>query len=111
MKFQISFFSHSFVKSSSDSVPAEMIRILFLLFWSVGMNFVICEFCEMVTDHFEAFDYELCQCNWYSFPIEIQRILIIVIANTQQPEILQAFGNTPCTREVFKKVTHFYGKN
>lgn len=97
-------FSHQ--KSSSESIPAEMIRILFLMFWSCFVLALICEFGEMVRNEFEIFDNEICQCNWYYFPIKIQRMFVIVIANTQQLEILQAFGNIPCTREIFKKVKH-----
>lgn len=84
-----------------------MIRILFLMFWASFILFLICEFGEMITNEFEMFDNEFGQCNWYRFPIEIQRMFVTVTANTQQPEILQAFGNTPCTREIFKKVRTF----
>lgn len=44
------------------------------------------------------------QCDWYLFPIEMQRMLIIVMSNTQQPTIIHAFGNAQCSREAFKKV-------
>lgn len=81
-----------------------MIRILFLMFWSIIILFLTCEFGEMITGEFEMFDDEFAKSNWYYFPIEVQRMFITVMANTQQPKILQAFGNTPCTREVFKKV-------
>lgn len=81
-----------------------MIRILFLMFWSLIILFLICEFGEMISNEFEVFANEFGQLCWYRFPIEIQRMFIIVMANAQQSEILQAFGNTPCTREIFKKV-------
>lgn len=97
-------FSRLFLKSNSDSVPAEMIRILFLMFWSGIIIFLVSESGEMVSTEFERFDFALGQCNWYRFPIDFQRMFATIIANTQQPEILQAFGNIPCTRENFKKV-------
>lgn len=58
----------------------------------------------MITAQFTAFKDEFGQCKWYLFPIEMQRMFVIVMANAQQPIILSGFGNVYCLREVFKKV-------
>lgn len=44
-----------------------------------------------------------CQCDWYSFPIDIQRMHIIVMVNTQQPVAILGYGNVECTLETLKK--------
>lgn len=47
---------------------------------------------------------KLYQCNWHLFPIEIQRMLVIVMTNTQRPSTVHGFANTFCTRDAFKGV-------
>lgn len=64
----------------------------------------MCECGETVTSQFEMFNDELNLCKWYVFPTEMQKMLIIAMANAQQPTILRGFGNTLCIRESFKKV-------
>ena len=53
---------------------------------------------------FDSFNDTFSQCDWYSFPIEIQQMLVIVMANAQQPVIIKGFANTLCARESFTKV-------
>lgn len=81
-----------------------MIRILFLMFWSFVIIFVICEFGELVTNQFDMFNMKLDQCKWYKFPIKMQRIFVIVTVNAQQPVIIQGFANVVCARQTFKSV-------
>lgn len=59
----------------------------------------------MVTHEFKQFHEKLSQCNWYEFPRELQRMLVIVLINTQEPATIKGFANTSCTREEFKKVS------
>lgn len=102
------FFSIMFFKanknSTSDIVDLDMIKVLILVFWSF-VPVAIYTFCgDAVSNQFELFNDELCQSKWYLFPIELQQILPIVVANVQQPTTVRGFGNTFCTREAFKKV-------
>lgn len=64
----------------------------------------ICEFGQMTTDQFVLFDEELCQCNWYAYPIELQKLLLVFTANSQRPAIFKGYANTECTRDAYKKV-------
>lgn len=57
-----------------------------------------------VGEQFNLLDDALCECDWYLFPMEMQQIFITVMAGTQQPTIVQGFGNVLCTRETFSKV-------
>lgn len=68
------------------------------------MTFVLCELGEHVAQKFDTFNMELCQCNWYMFPIKIQRMFQIFITDTQKPKFIRTRGNILCTREVFKEV-------
>lgn len=58
----------------------------------------------MVTDQFEMFKDELCLCDWYLFPIDVQRMLIVAMANAQQRTYIQGYANTLCARITFKQV-------
>lgn len=69
--------------------------------------FLFCELGEQVAKQFKIFEDELCECNWYSFPIEMQQMFPIVIMNTQQPVNIRGYGNTLCTREAFRKVNSY----
>lgn len=62
----------------------------------------------MVTKEFDSFNQTIGQCDWYSFPHEIQQMFLIVLTNTQQSTFIQGFGNISCTRELFKRVSMFF---
>lgn len=76
------------------------------VFWSICWIAFLCEFAELITNRFNMFSDELWQCDWYSFPIDVQRSLIIVILNTNVPTILHGSAGAVCTREAFKMVFH-----
>lgn len=89
-------------------------ELLFLapeLFWSFLIVFLVCEFGEMFSNRFVVFSDTLDRCHWYLFPIELQRIFIIVVANAQRPTIIHAIGNAQCSREANNKVRHIIVKN
>lgn len=100
------FFSHIEIrlKSGRSSNRIDIIVIILLLFWAFSIIFLYCEIGERVTHEFNEFNEQFCQCNWYSFSIEMQRMFIIVMSNTQRPAIIQGYANTVCTRDAFKQV-------
>lgn len=59
----------------------------------------------MVTNEFNEFHGNLCQCNWYEFPLELQQMLITVMIYTQQPPAIKGLASTYCLREAFKRVS------
>lgn len=73
--------------------------------------FFFCEIGEMVSSQFIVFDEKLYQCDWHSFPIEMQRMFVLMLSSTQQIPIIQGFGNTKCTRDAFKTVKLEWNKN
>lgn len=66
--------------------------------------FMFCEFGENLTSKCNQFDEKVGQCQWYLLPIEIQKIFLTVMANSQQPMIIRGYGNVFCVRNFFKKV-------
>lgn len=85
----------------------DMISSLVLGSWSFMAIFFYCELGERVTSQFEDFCDELSQCCWYSFPIELQRMLVVVISNAQQSSTIRGYGNTICSRFSFNQVHNF----
>lgn len=83
-----------------------MIPSFICMISSIAAIFIVCEFGHQLTMQFNKFDEELFQCNWYLFHIELQQMLVTVMANTQQLAYMQGFGNIQCTRNSFKEVCH-----
>lgn len=65
---------------------------------------IICLLGEMVANQFDIFDENFSLCDWYTFPIEIQRMLVIAMTNIQQPVTIRGYANTECTRDALKRV-------
>ena len=78
--------------------PIKLSALLLISGVSFMILFVLCELTQIITDEFASFNDELNQFAWYSFPIKMQQILIIVMANAQQPTVIRGFGNILCTR-------------
>lgn len=68
--------------------------------------FILCETGERLTAQFNKDDTGILQWNWYTFPLDIQKILPIILSDTQNPFIMRGFGGVACTRESFKSVSH-----
>lgn len=57
-----------------------------------------------VTIQFELFSNEFRQCDWYLLPIEMRRMYMIFLLDTQNPIRLLSYANITCERETSKKV-------
>lgn len=84
--------------------PTELLYAFTLIFWAIIPIFVFCELGINVTDRFNRIPDQIYDSEWYTFPMDIQRILPTVMVAAQQPLVLQGFANLKCTRESFKKV-------
>lgn len=92
---------HHFLQSK----PTELIPPFFIVLLTFAIIFSVCECGERVTHQSNTFNYELSQCDWYLMPIEVQRLLVVFMAYTQQPLLLRGYGNIVCTRDAFKSVS------
>lgn len=71
---------------------------------ALALVFVACELGQRMTDSFDRVHFTLNQFEWYSFPIEIKRMLPMIIEIAHHPVSLECFGSITCCREVFKNV-------
>lgn len=72
--------------------------------WIFILTLAFCDPGQRVTNQFDEFSEELSRCDWYAIPIEMQRIFLIFLSDTQQPKNVQTYNSILCTRETFKKV-------
>lgn len=66
--------------------------------------FIACELGQRLTDAFEEIEDIVDHFDWYLFPNEIKRILLIVMVIAQQPVEMECFGSISCSRVTFKNV-------
>lgn len=83
----------------------ELIRPLTIIFWSFVSIFLTCDFGERVSNRFDVIDDVLCQFEWYDLPLEVQKMLPIIMMSTQQTVVFKGFGNILLLREVFRQVS------
>lgn len=88
-------------------IQLEIVTAFTEMFWAFAFLFLLCEFGEMVTKRFDEFNEQLFQCNWYSFPIEVQILYLKFSLYPQKPTYIRGYGGILCTRDNFKKVIPF----
>lgn len=108
MDLNTEYFSYLFWQLDPNANPIGLIRISVLMFWSLTIVFIACESGERMSLKFKRFNYALGQCNWYAFPIEMQQMFVTIMASSQSPTFIEAYGNILCTRESFKNVEFFH---
>lgn len=81
-----------------------MMTIVFVLLWTSVLNFLVCELGQWVTNRYDQLGDELIACDWHLLPIEIQRLYLIFLLNTQQPVHIECYGGIQCSRDTLKKV-------
>lgn len=102
-------FSHvnlifGFQQTNSQINSVMLFESVFYGFWAIILVFTTCECGQQFCDAFGNLNYSLGQLGWYFLPIEIQRLLPMIIINSQQPMLVKCYGNISCERDTFKKV-------
>lgn len=67
--------------------------------------FVLCIFGDETTTKFEEIHLAIGKCKWNEFPIEIQKLLPLVLRVAQEPIYLGGYMNVRCTRPFMKEVS------
>lgn len=101
--YLLCFFIYHFKSQFLDDY-AIMMAVWLELFWAFAIVFTLCEFGHRIGNTYEEIDYEIGQFAWYSFPVEMWRMLPTLIFGVQQSVGINAFGIISCSREDFKKV-------
>lgn len=72
--------------------------------FALALVYNSCETGQRIANAFDGIDFTIDLYAWYLFPDDIQRMLPMIIANSQQPITLECFGSIACARQVFKSV-------
>lgn len=71
---------------------------------ALALIFAVCECAQRFTNAFSDIADEFGQLHWYSYPVEVQQLLVPIIMYLQKPVGLVFFGSIACSREQFRKV-------
>lgn len=103
MKFKC-VFHFDFIKWDDDSTIVEVIILAITILWIFGFNLIVCESGQRVTDQFDLFGLEFGRCDWNELSVEMQRMYLIFLSDTQQQKNLRSYAGIMCTRDTFKTV-------
>lgn len=98
------------LQSASNFQPKvllfDMSCLLCALFWPA----LICYFGTFATDRIELVADMAYDTNWYEYPVDVRKHIVLVIARAQMPVYFMGHGVVRATLEVFGKVysTHYY---
>lgn len=94
-----------FFKSASNFEPKvllfDMSCLLCALFWPA----LICSYGTFATDRIEYVADTAYDSNWYEYPMEVRKHIILCILRAQEPVYFMGHGVVRATLEVFGKVT------
>lgn len=95
------------VSQNKDTIDVkQIIYLLIKISYSLISLFMYCECGELLRVRFDELNDDIYKCGWELFPMHIQRLLPIIIINSQQPVLLWGYGGFSCTRETFKRVVN-----
>lgn len=73
--------------------------------YGFGAILLICETGQRLSNAFEELGERIKTFDWYVFPLEIQRMLPVLLMAAHQEIVLECFGSIAGTRQTFKKVS------
>lgn len=86
-----------------------MVSLIFLilsnansLFWP----FLMCFFANRTTDEIANTGYTAFESDWYDYPVDVQKYLVLIIARSQKPAFFDGLYFIDCTLESFGNVWH-----
>lgn len=82
----------------------ETVPFLICGIWVFLIVLLYCEFGQRVADQFVMFDEGFERCDWNVLPMNMQRIYLIFLSDTQQTKYITCYFNLICTRGTFQSV-------
>lgn len=104
-------FSFRFSKSINSGHTLDIVHPCVPLTVVVKWIYFYCYFGDNVTSRFAHLHNIIYQCDWFLYPIEIQKDLAFIMSNAQKPVLLHGFANIYCTKIIFRKVSARYQWN
>lgn len=82
----------------------ELFALVLHIVMAYGHICVLCFFGQSLCDNFDKLNDSILSCEWYKFPIRLQRHLNLMRAAAQYPVVIRGFGSSTCTRESLQEV-------
>lgn len=99
-------FSLAFTFQAEHPVDISALTVLIgPTIWTFIFIFAYCELGQRVSEAFDKPYDAISQLKWNLFPLDVQRVLPIIMVGAQQPIDLRGYMNISCTRERFKRVS------
>lgn len=86
----------------------EIIPLCVILNAIISFTFLLCEPGMIMTHQFVLFYEKLAECDWYTLPIQMQRMYIISLMETQNPITIHCYAGITCERDRSKKVNQYF---
>lgn len=83
-----------------------LLESIFYGILAIALNFATCEIGHRLENTFNEIHDAFCLLEWYFYPVKVQRMLVLILINTQKPVEINFFGSIACSREQFKRVRH-----
>lgn len=96
------------LKWAVDSNSFKVVSLTVLVSVAIIAVFIVCEPGALMTKQFEKFGSELYRCDWYALPIELRRMYLVFLSDTQNPIAISSYGGIRCERETSKKVSDIW---
>lgn len=96
------YFDSIYLKGSFEMVPFMflLVCIISFLIWP----FLFCYFASMTTEHVANIGETVYNSNWFEYPIEFQKYVILIMARSQNPLYFNGLNLFGCTLHVFGRV-------
>lgn len=92
------------IKTSGKIGVDELLNLSVKGLSTFNLFLIFCEFGEQMSGLFGGIYEQIFSLDWYTYPVELQRIMPVILMNSQKPVVLKGFGNVPVTRLNFKSV-------
>lgn len=101
---------NAFFELQSNPNPENLSFVVSVVFFYVGyafgLVFTVCELCQRISKSFLKINAIVDQLNWYLFPKNVQKMMLIISIMVQQSVDVECFGSIACNRDTFKRVSY-----
>lgn len=105
---QFDSFDHNVLFQSERELNSDdIVFTSLMIFWSFVALLGFCTMGEILTQQFDQFYDELCNQNWYSFPVELQQMLVMFIRIAQKSVTIHGSATTLYRLQAFKEASIF----
>lgn len=91
---------------NNESSFAALITPITVLCLLLGFFYVPCELMEKISSEFDDINDAINQFHWYLLPLQIRKMLPIVMMSSQETVGFECFGSFNVSRELFEKLVN-----